>query len=595
MPSIPSGQQRVGPSPLPGIRQNPNLPIEAFGGGRALAPLAAAGQVIDGAVQIAQKMAEDDDKLELSQAKRALDRFQIKTRNQAQSRKGANAKNLFSDVDTGYEKFTNDYEKGLKSNRVKQMFREMADSRRHEELGWAAGYQHKEHEREKGLEYDAAVESSKKRAAALANDPDVEIERRAIYGEVADRATDQGWGPDYTKMEMATHESELHKRVIGKILADGDPIRARDYIGKYGKFIEPTTAATLDQHIQREALEGESRRLADEATSLVGKASSDESAPGPYLVEPTREEAMAKIDKMKFADAVYGEKVKKRAETLVRQEFTLREQIRTEKRKSALDAAYQSVEKNASVEEVKADPDIWLNVLTPSDRTGLENRANRLAKGSDIKTDWQKFAEFKGLTQDELLGMGIGELTDRYGEHLGRKEFEKAKLHWASARKPEEFKSAMSDNQIVLKGMAEGNVGGVRIGDTMADINKSNKKSKAYSDFLERVESAKAAFHAKEKKNPNDDQLQKIIDKLALEKVTIDNPWYIGDAEVLITELTDEQIATKEFLISEEDKDLLNRFEAVSGKKASQEQINRAYLALRQQKDQKEIEAIFGD
>ena len=586
MPTIPSGQRRVGASPLPSIRQDADLPIEAFGGGQALTPTRAVVAGIQGYSDTLQKMSDDKDNIALSEARRAMNDQEEALEAAAMGRLGKNAFGVLGDTTKSFDEFVKSSSKNL-SPRIVRQYLDMADVRRHSIVGKVRGHEFAQTREAKKDEYSASIESSKNRAAYLADDLGVKTETAIIYGEVLDRAREEGWGPESVKAEISQHESDLHKRVIGKILADGDPIRAREYFKTYGKSIEPTTAAVLNKHIESEALEGESRQFATRFMTPYPSADG-------FQYQPELEDAVKRVDEIKFDDGVYQEKVRQRTERIIRQEYAQKKQEQTQKHGAAFSAAAKAVEQSGSVDQIKADPELWFEVLTDTDRTRLERRAERLSKGQDVKTNLTKFAEFYAKTEDELLAMDEGEFME-WGDHLSKKDYNTARNHWLLARKPDEFKSAYTDNQLMLKGMAEGNVGGVGKTDTMADISKSRKKEKAYFEFKERVDSAKAAFFAKHKKMPGDDDLQKIIDKLALEKVTIDNPWYIGDAEVLISELTDEQITGREFLISEEDKALLKRFEATSGKKASQEQINRAYLALRQQKDRKEIEAIFGD
>ena len=605
MPTIPSyGQPKVGPAPLPTIRQQPENIFPVLG---SPVQAQAVGHVVSHFSDLELKRQKEADALVYSQERRALNDWEIANihdpKTGAKSRMGQNAFGLGTSVSQSFDEFVKTRQKNLVNDHQRMAYQEMVDSRRQQLVEWADGHERHQIDVVRKAEYGAAIDSSKMRAAASGEPVDADLESMMIAANVAERAIAEGWGPEAVKAEMAIHESELQYGVIAKMLVDGRYMDAEKHFNRVQGLLTPAVKQTLDKAITGQKFDGESRRLAAEALSPNVVFDKDPGVQAVSLVDKTLKEAQAEIDK------IQDEKLKAKVRSLVETEITNRKQERVQAHDITLHEAIKTVETTGSVDAIKSDPRIWIDTLTDTDRTRLENRAKRLATGQDVKTDPIKYAEFYSLTDQELAKMDEGAFLE-WGDHLSKTDLKAAAKHWGLAKKPEDYKSWFSDNELVLKAMAGASIGGVRERDTMKDVNKSKTKSLAYKEFNQRVSNAKDAFYAKKKRNPDDKELESIIGQLAMEDIKITG--YVGgwdyatkDFTRRMTDLSEEDLAKFSFDIQPDELDRIYKLALTAGigrgtaadgaalYEAMPEKVNRAYIAMRQQKPIEEIQAIL--
>lgn len=612
MPSIPSGDQRVRQAPLPSIRQNPNLPIEAFGGGAALTPMLAAGQIIKGHADVIQQMKDDEIKLELSELRRGMNEKENALirdpKTGAINRRGKDAVGVYTELGTAFDEFVKGEIEG-RSPFVQQQYLEMADVRRQSILGWAAGHENQEAQQWKKEEYGASIESSKNRAASSANEADVSLELMMIYDQVAERGGDEGWGKEHIAATMNAHETDIHNRVVNKLLSEEMWGEANLYFDKYKDGINPEVRRVLNERIESQSLLGEAYKLADEYTSPRVELSREEGVQAAYYVEPTEAEALKRVDGYTGPNA---DKIKAKVPSLIKQRFALKKKAREEMHDAAFTHAVKTLEETRSLDAVKQDSEMYLETFTLTDRNRLEAREKRLQSGQDVKTNPLKLTEFYALSERELETMSDGEFLE-WAEHLSKREMENAAKHMGRAKKPEEFKAWASDNDLLIKGMIAGNIGGLEQGDTMKEVKKSPTKSKAYQEFKGQIDAARAAFNVNKKRDPDQDELQKMIDRAALEQVRVigyigSNEWWTWDYDKRVSAMVDEDYEKLEFGATDVELTNLRQEAFESGDQIFRtanamtnrefynsfpERVNRAYVELKRQASSETLRAAL--
>lgn len=117
---------------------------------------------------------------------------------------------------------------------------------------------------------DSLIAGSQVTAANYYNDPErIGIELRRQRGAVMARATDMGWSPEKTRLEIQKVESGTHGAVIDRMTVN-DPAAAVRYYAKHGPEMTPSDRITYDKVIQTTRERDAAAHIVDSLTAGRG-------------------------------------------------------------------------------------------------------------------------------------------------------------------------------------------------------------------------------------------------------------------------------------------------------------------------------------
>lgn len=509
MPRIPQYELGdVTPQPLPGVRVGGDFPISAVGGGRAFGQAQeAARSLLDTAESIAQEERRKALKARLAEEDRAFFEWERQIfydpKTGAFHRKGKDAFSAPETVVEAYRKFTGEREKELADPDLRLAYREMVQGR-FEELMRRLD-RHVAQERHRVTIEGAAIqaETAKERAAL---DPAFATAELVIaLDAVLTKGRELGWDKERIAFEMRREESDLHRRVIEKMLSEGRDIDASRYFGDVRPKLDDETLKHLAPKLRLGAVRGQARRIEDEIFS----------GPRPSGLG----EALQKARELAGED---GD---------VRDEAVARVRTRWEQERRAQEEAYdKEVERAARIlENTNGDfdfvPDDMWQLFRARERAALMEFAAALRKPAQEEEEAKAISEFwVGMSHQDRAALKPGEFLIRFRGRVSKENFEEMAKAVDLAKRSrvgdpeavEKYKSLFTTQEMLLDGFKASRVVGVGPTDDAETIGKDEKKKIAFGLFKKAVDARMAAYHADTGRNPDDRKKKEIIDQVAL-------------------------------------------------------------------------------
>jgi len=275
-PVIPRHQ---GPQPgaaLPNVRVNTDPgPIEGFGGGRAAAPALDQQRLAQVADALWQKQTEKiDTALVLESENKAWEiekQLFHDAENGAFTRRGKDAMPALDEAMTQYRERIDEITNGLTSERQRQIFKDRAQARRIALEGQAERYVSGEIRSYTDAQHQAALDKLTEQSALAFDDPDqlatLQAEKRVIietYG--------QQFGIDGAELEkqIRAEVSKSHSVVMGRMLAQGLDITAKEYFTAHQEEMTANDRAEVERQVFRASTDGEGMRGSDAVWKTMG-------------------------------------------------------------------------------------------------------------------------------------------------------------------------------------------------------------------------------------------------------------------------------------------------------------------------------------
>ena len=372
MPTVPRAQRTVETAPLRG-GQLAQAPAGAFGGME---------KVFSEAERIYENERVKLDEARLSEERRVFfDQFEYPSiydpKTGAANLRGRDAIGIGQKIDADFDTFVSERMKGLSTERQRQAYQQWAVSRKEGIRKWSAGHEAAQVEAYMENEHNAGIESAKERGSV--NPANAPLELAYIRQQVAQRGQDKGWGEDFINQELKKHETDLHSRVLGNLLANDQDEAAKAYYDANETAIDPDRRRELLPKI-REA--NKSRVIMTKATDLWGRKGpkGDNDA---VDVESLAEEARKLSDDPETVKGII---------TDIRDRATLHNQAIKERDGANLSAIWDAYDKGATKAQVRAMPE-YRNLSNGALRVDISDRLDRYAEA--------KVREAKASTREE--------------------------------------------------------------------------------------------------------------------------------------------------------------------------------------------------
>lgn len=395
MPVVPRySEPQVREQGLPGVRITPSAPIEAFGGGDAVAGVFKAAQ---GAGDVMQKYAAEEkkkaDQLAVLDADKKLSEMETRLLYDPQmgalNKKGRDSFGLPDQVMGEFGKGVQEIEKSLNNDEQRMQFRRSAISRQVD-----IDRQIQKHVSGEIRQYDSTVTESylaNERDAASANYHDPERVGMSIARQRAallDHANRNGLPPEWVNLKVTESASKTHTGVISRMLANGEDLAAKQYYDANRESISGADATHLEKSLEEGTLRGESQRQSD---AIMNRG-------------------LPMADSLKAAKAIKDPKVRDAVVSRVEHEFSARQAAERQDREDAYKTVWTTLEQTKEMPPNDAN---WAK-LNPSEKHSIETRLAQLKAGLPRVTDPNTYYELYTLasspvTRDQFLQMNLME------------------------------------------------------------------------------------------------------------------------------------------------------------------------------------------
>lgn len=522
MPRVPTREQQVRDTPVPGVRLRAAPSPEALGAGVGETLKHAGSELYQRELYYADRAAVVDAETRAGQE-------QLRITQALRGFRGKEAAQAPEFAAKEFDSILADISKGLASDRQRQWFNELV--RHNRDALDRAALNHFNVENERFLEnaFAANIQQSIDTVRANIDNPvEIAYQRMDRENKIRERAERLGYnGTPQEQNEIVASNSEVHRTVIATLLNRGDDIQASRYYEKVkgkeangyvvgNQTIQPGMQFTakdrefIDSAMMEGSTRGEARRKAESLIAEYGMTTPDERA---SLLEAVR-----KIEDDKVADLV---------RTRIEHEFHSVDQLGKARAEQNFLQASKIIEENwqrssAPVRDM-IPVELW-NSLTPGEQHTLEAKRERL-RAPVVSHDPAVWFKFKTMKDEDLARLSPQKLMSEYLNHFDKEHYDRALNEFNAAinvkgpkeGKPpdEKFVSALTVRERIKNAF---NLSGVA-----KDIKKLTTEEAIWFDRFERE-----ADHALSQlpKNATPEQIDTVLsgltDSLLKQKYTVD-------------------------------------------------------------------------
>lgn len=508
MPTVPRAERREVATAGPRVRVSEDVPGGSFGGSLGAAEQLAAG--------IYEEERQNANKLVQSEGRRALNELEnsliYDPETGAKYTRGKDSFGVPDNLEKGLDDFSDEYSKGLANDEQRASFTQLVDARRESWRNWGNGHVATQRVAYEKTEYEAGLESSKERGSV--NPANVPIERAMLVQSVLNRSDRMGWSEEETAQELQEHETDLHSRVIGTMLADKNDIAAQEYFDTVADRLDPDAAKKLRETLKEGSLRGESQRQSEEI----------------FARDIPKKEALAAAREIE--DPELKDMTVKRMKAL----YTEKEAAEKDQLEELYLDAVNLMEKNPddSPRDV-IEPEVWMQ-LSVAQRNALEKRS----KDENNDDAW---LEFFFMDPEERSKLSPADFDEKYRSQFDSAHQTRAETLMKESRKAaaKGAKSPTLTSAISFQGRTknvwDGMQKGVKTPEEKADFARfEGEAAKRLEEFeINDLEG---------KRRATGEEVQKIVDGVAIEKVTmVTDPGFFWDTrgEVIAATLTPEE------------------------------------------------------
>lgn len=576
---------------LPNVLINPSAPAEAFGGGPSLARIGGLqSDILKDEQEIfvrENKERQDQEQQAQHDANRMKAYEQIRAFNDweqsnvfdpdkgAASMRGRNALGVPKILSDSFDKFVEEQKKGLTNDDQRLAFEGIVTERRDSLQRWTRTHVAKQTEIADEAEYEASIDSAKKRV--MANPSSAAVEIPFIQGLTAERMRKAGLDKSVIETAQANQASEMHGLVINSLLAGRQTGEAKKYFDAHADSISPDIKARVLANLQESDRRGKAYEIIDRVFSDT-RVREYTGAGNNWTMkgeEPAKswDEARERIKR----DAGDDAELRSLAEQMGRQRWSEVGHAREAAAEQLYDASLKSVLANPAKHPTEViDPATW-NSLSGANQKSLLSVYKAPEKNDDAS-----WLVFESLSDAEIRKIPLSEYHSKFWSKLNQHYRDKADTIRRQAleagqnpKEAEKFKSRMSDDELMLRSFVGAGLAGESIGvggvlqkaDTIEKISKNSESASRWMAFKERVDALSEGFHAKTGKNPDDKQLKLFITQAANQfrrEVTLDRVWMKGDLKRRVVELTDAEVAEYPFVEVQNDEPVMRAFYEVA-------------------------------
>jgi hypothetical protein len=415
MPLVQKYQRQVGPAPLPGVRLQAAETPESEGAGVALAKAQTAQTAANLALQLGQdavtleqqheKAVAEADRTAVIGAGTQLDTFHVNLHapDGAFSQQGVNALGLPESVKGQYDELADKLAAGMTNDRQRQLFTAMRAEKLNSIMGDLLPYVSRQADAVQDDTDQRAVNAKIALGIASAGDHlkvNQSIDDAAAI--VRTQAQRNGLTPEATSDALRLMQSSILEGSIKKLVADGQPTLAQQWLDESRQAIDGTKLGALDELVTNATV---SQRAIAQANEILATTNSK----GDALTEAA-----------KIGDDAVASHVRQRIDEV----WAARTAAATQSHAQLLLDAKNTIEKSGSF--FSLTPAVRAQLTEPED-SALRGFAKTVAGGGTKETDWGAYTELDNLAKDparraEFLQTPIG---SKYGLKLSNGQLEK--------------------------------------------------------------------------------------------------------------------------------------------------------------------------
>ena len=501
MPRVPTLEgQSVQQRALGNVRVDPNLAsVESFGGGPNRVNQASQ-QLLAVADKIHREETAKANYFVQTENKRIIDEWDLKNRFNAKTgavaKKGKDAFSVPEDLSNSFDELVSQRSKELATDEQRFEFSRLAEGRRADVNKWAQQHVGAEKINFENEEYLSTLESSKE--IAITSPGSLQRENITIKQQVLNMAELRGWGKEKTKQELQKHTTDLHGRMVSKLMADGNDLGAKAYFDQIKKEIDPDVRTKIANSLKESTLRGESQRQADKI--VIGNAGS-------------LGDALDKARSIKDPD------LRDRTVQRVKQQFADNKAVKDFQEKQTYEVASALVEKTKSIDSIPVEQ--W-NTFSESKKKSLIAWKDLLRKGKDPITDQDLFYDMQLMAANPKTRSDFAKVNLTEKKHkLSRADFNKltnlqAGIIKGDDKTKEGLSTFLTNTQIVNAAL------------NRAGITNEKKNKAKIAQFQVTIDQEVSQFQQQAGRKIKRDELQDMMDQLLIKGDSNGDSWFGG-------------------------------------------------------------------
>lgn len=550
---------QVAPEALPGVRATVNMPLAAAGGGENVArEFGAVGDLADASAKIAEQSQANADRKQLFDAatQAGLKRNELHMR--AESTHGEAVNGLPEAIREEYTKYTDDLASKLPA-RLQGRFAHIAGTNLVHLDGAVQMHVAHENDQNEQQTYSTAIQTQQNTARlnwktwdAPDKDNAVDFAAAGAQQAVINFGNSRNMKRELVDAHVAKVTAQTYAGVIEAMLHNDQELTAKKAFDKYsnaGYFdgdagLKDRLASAVDAG----SVKAESQRIEDRIFSTTYDEVPNAQVPAEkdivaHYVPTSFKEAMDRArEETKNSDPRVKDEVLKRVAH--RWDETEKEQQEDSKNnfQNAANAIRDGLAKESDPSAVSSGKplgrpidavgaELW-SKLTEQQKEHLESYFTRMTKPEKDVSDERTLTKAAAIQDEDLAKLDARDIfsfrtgfTDKDGNKFGgldKADYEKLLTRWTGSRKREDsqaFKFTELDERQVFKAVKAAGLASLEPQDTQGGISRDQDKSKAFQDIVNEVKDAyKLHFHDKNK-NPNQEDKEKILNDLIVDKV----------------------------------------------------------------------------
>lgn len=259
--------EALGPRPQPSASRD----VVSYDGGAVARATVGIGQVI---AQVGEQLEKKNDEQAVFEARRKLDEWERSTLYDPEkgvvAKRGVDALSLPGKVTADYDKFAGQIAGTLSSSRQRQVFQDMAQSRRNQVADFTVRHATQQKEVYERGQVNADMAASGDRAVLLASNGDTmgaKAELDVASGRLASFMRARGMSGEEIAGAVKENSSKTHAAVIQALVNNGDPTGAKAYLDNNGAAMLEADKIRVNGVLKEGVLRAKAQAFGDEAMS----------------------------------------------------------------------------------------------------------------------------------------------------------------------------------------------------------------------------------------------------------------------------------------------------------------------------------------
>lgn len=295
--------EALGPRPQPSAPRD----VVSYDGGAVARATVGLGQVLS---QVGEQLEKKNDEQAVFEARRKLDEWERSTLYDPEkgvvAKRGVDALSLPGKVTADYDKFASQVAGTLGSNRQRQVFQDMAQSRRNQVADFTVRHATQQKEVYERGQVNADMAASGDRAVLLASNGDTlgaKAELDVASGRLASFMRARGMSGEEIAGAVKENSSKTHTAVIQALVNNGDPTGAKAYLDNNGAAMLEADKIRVNGVLKEGVLRAKSQAFADETMPQnLGLEATLERAREQFKADPLARDAAVQEIKTRFAE-----------------------------------------------------------------------------------------------------------------------------------------------------------------------------------------------------------------------------------------------------------------------------------------------------